>query len=162
MFHIISPFLFFLDCVLLSFPHHLKLNKNFFIETADTEVYSTHPFETSPPPPPPPGCLEVARLLNSRSQRTLSRQPGGGGGGGLISKGCARPHSRPVPIAFPLPLHSRQAGSGSNTHTIDHLLGTFAYLPVTIGSLLFTHLNRQKCFLSAGFNSTKYFSNSIF
>ena len=70
-----------------------------FIKTADTEDYSTHPFETSPP-----GCLEVARLGTPRSQPTLSRQAPP-----VVSKGCARPHPHPVPIPLPQPLHSRQA-----------------------------------------------------
>ena len=66
-----------------------------FSETADTEDYSTHPFEISPPPPPP-GCLEVARLLNS----PLSTHPFETTGGAYLERVCPSPpppHSHPVP-----------------------------------------------------------------
>ena len=113
MFHIIS-LSFLLDCVLLSFPHHLKLNKKKkklvqFYKTADTEDYSTHPFETSPPPPPPLSRSGAFIELPAFNAPFWDNR----GGGGLISKGCARPRSHPVPIPFPQPLHSRQAGGVS-------------------------------------------------
>ena len=59
-------------------------------KTADTENYSTHPFETSPPPPPPPGCLEVARLLNS-PLTTHPFETTGGGGGAYLERVCPSP-----------------------------------------------------------------------
>ena len=83
-------------------------------KTADTEDYSTHPFEKSPPPPPP-GCLEWVRLYNwtSRSQRTFSRQPGGGGG--FYRKGAPvpvpPPPPRPNPAPFTHPFDISRGGS---------------------------------------------------
>ena len=43
------------------------------------------------------------------------------GGGGLISKGCARPYSHPIPFPFPQPLHSRQARF-CNNHEMPSLI----------------------------------------
>ena len=90
------PFFSFIDRFLWSFPHHLKLKKNEeparwqlkkkkitkiikFSKTADTEDYSTT-LSKQPPPPPPLSLPVVSKgCVNwtSRSQRTLSRQPGG-------------------------------------------------------------------------------------
>ena len=115
MFHIISlSFLFRLRSIIFFTP---SLNKNEeparwnleekkrtqlvqFYKTADTQKYSTHPFETSPPPPPP-GCLEVAHLLNS----PLSTHPfETTGGGGYLERVCPSrlpPRSHPVPATPP-------------------------------------------------------------
>ena len=63
---------------------------------ADTEDYSTHPFETSPPP----GCLEVARLLNF----PLSTHPFETTGGASLKRvrpSPFPPRSPPAPVPHP-------------------------------------------------------------
>ena len=77
----------FLSLFPFFFTHMQKLHK-IALKTAGTQVYSTHPFETSPP-----GCLEVARLLNS----PLSTHPFETTGGAYLERVCPSPPPPPFP-----------------------------------------------------------------